>query len=224
VIVIVRRAPARLALVACLVVLQQAPAARAATVNSHAAKSAADTAVVLPVHRSILIGEPGYVPPVDPDSDAVRTGRRQAPLVSMPFTNGAPSLEALVRRALARAGAGDRIALFRLCVSRDEFDRILWPEFPQSRPITGAKAGDGWYFLTRRNTGGADRMLDSFTGAKLKLVKVEYGLPVETYRNFRLHRGLTIVARDSTGAEVRIDDIRSIAERKGVFKIYSMRD
>ena len=129
-----------------------------------------------------------------------------------------------MRRALARAGAGDRPGLFKLCVTRDEFDKILWPEFPQSRPVTGAKAEDGWYFLTRRNTGGADRMLENWARQKLKLVRIERSLPVETYRNFRLHRGLTIVARDSTGAEVRIDDIRSVAERKGVFKIYSMRD
>jgi hypothetical protein len=221
---IVRRAPAGLALMLCLVALAHALAAGAATVTPHTTKPTPDTAVVMPVHRSVLIGEPGYVPPVDPDSDAVKNGRRQAPPVSMPFTNGAPSLEALVRRALARAGAGDRTGLFKLCVSRDEFDKILWPEFPQSRPITGAKAEDGWYFLGRRNTGGADRMLENLTGANLKLVRIERGLPVETYRSFRLHRGLTIVARDSTGAEVRIDDIRSVAERKGVFKIYSMRD
>jgi len=208
----------------CLVALEHAPAAGAATVSPHAAKATPDTSVVMPVHRSVLIGEPGYVPPVDPDSDAVKTGRRQAPAVAMPFTNGAPSLDTLVRRALARTAAGDRPGLFKLCVTRDEFDTILWPEFPQSRPITGAKAEDGWYFLARRNTGGADRMLENWAGAKLKLIRVERSLPVETYRNFRLYRGLTIVARDSTGAEVRIDDIRSVAERKGIYKIYSMRD
>jgi len=44
------------------------------------------------------------------------------------------------------------------------------------------------------------------------------------YRNFKLHPGFVIVARDDEGHEQRFDWIRSVAERKGRFKIYSMRD
>ena len=41
---------------------------------------------------------PGYVPLVDPDSAAERLGRRPvAPLVDMPFTGGARSVDALGR-------------------------------------------------------------------------------------------------------------------------------
>lgn len=174
--------------------------------------------------RSALTGEPGYVAPVDPDSDAVRTGRRAAKPVAERFRGGAPSLDALARAALLAAARGDRSRLSGLCVTREEFARILWPEFPQSRPITGATADDGWYFLARRNLGGVGRLLADWNGQTLTLVRVESAGPAERYRNFRLHRGLTIVARTGGGEEVRIDDLRSVAERKGVFKIYSMRD
>jgi hypothetical protein len=44
------------------------------------------------------------------------------------------------------------------------------------------------------------------------------------YRNFKLHNGVTIVARDDTGREVRFTGIRSVAERRGRFKIHSMFD
>jgi hypothetical protein len=176
-----------------------------------------------PVSGSVLTNEPGYVPPADPDSAAVRTGHRAAPQVAQKFAGGAKSLEALARSVLRAAAAGDRRTLAQLCVTRREFAEILWPEFPQSRPITGATADDGWYFLVRRNEGGVGRLLGDWNGRPLTLVRVERGA-FESYRNFRLHRGLTIVAKTADGEVVRVDDLRTVAERKGQFKIYSMRD
>ena len=46
----------------------------------------------------------------------------------------------------------------------------------------------------------------------------------EAYKNFKLHNGITIVAKDDEGKTHRFPFIRSIAERKGRFKIYSMAD
>ena len=180
-------------------------------------------ACVAPARASVLTNEPGYVPPNDPDSAAVRTGRRDAPSVSQKFTGGAKSLDALARAILRASANGDRKALAGMCVTRSEFANILWPEFPQSRPVTGATADDGWYFLKRRNEGGLGRLIGDWKETKLSFIKVEQGT-FDRYRNFRLHRGLTIVARTAEGEVVRIDDLRTVAERKGVFKIYSMRD
>jgi hypothetical protein len=176
-----------------------------------------------PACASVLTNEPGYVPPVDPDSAAVRTGHRAAPLVSQRFTGGAKSLDALARAILAASASGDRAALAKMCVTKSEFANILWPEFPQSRPVTGATADDGWYFLKRRNEGGLGRLLGDWKETKLTFVKIEQGTN-DRYRNFRLHRGLTIVARTPEGETVRLDDLRTVAERKGVYKIYSMKD
>ena len=176
-----------------------------------------------PAIGSVLTHEPGYVPPADPDSAAVRTGHRAAPAVSLRFDGGAKSLDALARTMLRAAASGDRASLAHLCVTRKEFAEILWPEFPQSRPVTGATADDGWYFLVRRNEGGIGRLLGDWNGKPLSLVRVERGA-FENYRNFRLHRGLTIVAKTPDGEIVRMDELRTVAERKGVFKIYSMRD
>jgi len=178
----------------------------------------------VPTRHSSLEGTPGYTPPVDPDSEAVITGHRKAPLVSQPFTGGAASVSGVARALLRSLAAKDRERFSDLCITRSEFSSILWPEFPQSRPVTGATADDGWYFLVRRNSGGVARALNEYAGQRLTLVRVERAQPVERYRNFTLYRGLTIVAKDSTGALVRLDDLRTVAERKGVFKIYSMRD
>ena len=44
------------------------------------------------------------------------------------------------------------------------------------------------------------------------------------YRNFTLHNKLVLVARDDEGRIQRWSWLRSIAERKGAFKIYSTED
>jgi hypothetical protein len=177
--------------------------------------------------HSALEGTPGYTPPSDPDSMAVIRGRRPAPAVRMKLTGGVGSLDSLATAILQSIDDRDRARLEALCVTRREFETILWPEFPQSRPITGVTAGDGWYFAVRQNLGGVSRTLsehDDGGPGGWTLVKVECHGPLEHYRNFTLHRGLTIVARDKGGNVRRFDLLRTAVERQGVFKIYALRD
>jgi len=44
------------------------------------------------------------------------------------------------------------------------------------------------------------------------------------YKNFKLHNGLILVAKDEGGKTEEFHWLRSVAERKGRFKIYSMSD
>lgn len=44
------------------------------------------------------------------------------------------------------------------------------------------------------------------------------------YRNFRLYNGITITAKSDDGRIEKFSFVRSIAQRNGRFKIYSMRD
>jgi hypothetical protein len=44
------------------------------------------------------------------------------------------------------------------------------------------------------------------------------------FKNFKLHRGLVLVARNDEGREERFDWLRSVAERKGAFKIFGVED
>ena len=168
---------------------------------------------------------PGYVPLADPDSAAERLGRRpNAPPVSMPFTGGAKSLEALGRAVCGALHGDTPDSLLRLCVSEAEFRVILWPEFPQSRPATGLRWDDAWPVLRGRLNGGSISASREHGSRVWTLLRVEQTAATTEYRNFKLHPGFVIVARDDEGQERRFDWIRSVAERKGRFKIYSMRD
>jgi hypothetical protein len=173
----------------------------------------------------MLLNSPGYVPPSDPESLSVVVGRRlNAPLVSMPFSGGRAGIDELGRAICQGLHHEDRDFLHRLCVREDEFTGIMWREFPQSRPATGATAGEAWYLLGQRNHGGISRALGDYAGQDLRFVRWERADTIAVYRNFRLHNGLTMVVTDERGAEQRLDVVRSIAERKGVFKLYSLHD
>ncbi len=175
-------------------------------------------------HPVSVRDSPGYRALVDPDSAAERLGRRSdAPLVRKPFTGGASSLDELARAVLGGFHASDQDSLLRLCVREDEFRDILWREFPQSRPATGVRWEDAWPVLYGRLNGGTLAAVREFGGHAYTLAHVERAAVVR-YRNFRLHNGITIVARDDEGRDVRVTTIRSIAERRGHFKIYSMSD
>jgi hypothetical protein len=55
-------------------------------------------------------------------------------------------------------------------------------------------------------------------------VRVERTAATVEYKNFKLHNGITLVLKDDEGQVKRLSWIRSVAERKGRFKIYSMSD
>ena len=176
------------------------------------------------VYDSWLEGRPGYYPPSDPESLSVITGRRESKLVDLPFAGGRDSLAGLGRAVLAALASQRADSLAALCISRREFEQILWLDFPESRPVTGLTAMDGWRPLSMRLSSGIAGALSEYGGAPLAYESVTVASGVKEYQNFRLHRGIVIAARDTTGAPVEVRFVRSIAEREGRFKIYSTDD
>jgi hypothetical protein len=195
----------------------------ALAVIAPATGGAADRAAAPPPASSVR-DSPGWYPPADAESLAVSTGRRAAPRIDLPFSGGAASLEGLGRAVVAALNAADRDSLWKLCVTEREFTLILWPEFPDSRPVTRATAEDAWFFLSRRLNAGVGALLDEFGGDSLEFVVVERRGAPEEYRNFRLHDGVSIrVRRPGRDAE-SIEIVRTVAERRSRFKIYSTKD
>lgn len=167
---------------------------------------------------------PGYVPLVDPESTSVRIGRRlNAPLVSKPFAGGARSLDELGRAAVRMLNHGHSDSLLALCVTEDEFREILWREFPQSRPATHLEWLDGWKALYVRHRGGITGAVRDKADQHYEYVRTETRDTTALYRNFKLHNGVVMIVRVN-GSEQELRWLRSVAERKGHFKIYSTTD
>ena len=160
----------------------------------------------------------------DPDSLDEALGRRHnAQKVQMEFHGGPTSLTLLGKAVCRALHTGVPDSMLALCVKSDEFRVILWPEFPQSRPATGLRWDDAWVILWGRLNGGSVSSVREYEDHYYEFVKIEYR-SLMPYRNFRLYNGITITAKSDEGKIVSFEFIRSIAERKGRFKIYSMRD
>ena len=167
---------------------------------------------------------PGYVPLVDPESTSVRIGRRlNAPLVSKPFVGGARSLDELGRAAVRLVNRGQSDSLLALCVTEDEFRDILWREFPQSRPATHLEWLDGWKALYVRHRGGITGAIRDKADQYYEYVRTRTRDTTALYRNYKLHNGVVLIVRVD-GREQELRWLRSVAERKGRFKIYSTTD
>ena len=174
--------------------------------------------------HSMFVNSPGYVPPDDPESLSVVTGRRDAPLIDMEVTGGGGSKEALARLLLEALQVGDEHALQALRLTRAEFGTILWPEVPESRPITHITTDDAWEAYELQSRSGIVRTISSFGSHQLELVRVESSGPV-SYRNFSLLRHVVLVCTDhSTGDEARLKFAPSFLERHGRYKVVTFRD
>ncbi len=167
---------------------------------------------------------PGYVPLVDPESTSVRIGRRlNAPLVTRPFAGGARSLDELGRAAVRLVNRGRSDSLLALCITEGEFRDILWREFPQSRPATHLEWLDGWKALYVRHRGGITGAIRDKADQYYEYVRTQARDTTVLYRNFKLHNGVVLIVRVD-GREQELRWLRSVAERKGRFKIYSTTD
>jgi hypothetical protein len=207
------------AVVAMLVVLAGA-AAGATTAVAPSPPAAAEGQR----HGSVTM-EPGYYPPSDPESSSVRLGRRvNAPLVSKPFTGGARSLDELGRRICHALDFETADTLMALSVGEDEFRDILWPEFPMSRPVTGITWQDGWLFLYGRLHQGCAIAIREHGGHVYQFIRFEREDSTKQFKNFKLHQGLVLVAKNDEGNIEEFRWMRTVVERKGRFKIYSITD
>lgn len=167
---------------------------------------------------------PGYFPPADPESASVRLGRRESPEVPDLFQGGAASIEEFGRSVVTALNGKDEKALHTLRVTRVEFEKILWREFPESRPITRITAEDAWEMSEPRSISGAGRAVGLHGGRRLRFLTIE-SASVQAFTNFLLHRDVVIVAVDEGTAEIhKITLAPSVAERKGRFKALLYRD
>ncbi|HTO92687.1 MAG TPA: hypothetical protein VMJ70_16265 [Candidatus Sulfotelmatobacter sp.] len=175
-------------------------------------------------HVSSLRHLPGYSPPVDAESMSVLIGRRvNAPVVSKPFKGGARTLDDLGRAVCRMLHRNDRDSLLALCVSQDEFTDIMWLEFPQSRPATGLQWEDAWTMHYARIHAGSSHAVRDYGGHLYQFMGFERD-SVMHYKNFSLHNHLILVAKDDLGDVQKWRWLRSVAERKGRFKIWSTDD
>ena len=198
----------------------------AGTLGAAAPETKGDTAAKAPAPRPPSVKDsPGWYPNVDPESASVRIGRRtNAPVVSMPFKGGLKSLDEVGRTICRQLAHKNRDSLYAICVADSDFREIMWREFPQSRPATGLQWDDAWRVLSMRLQSGCSDAVGEFGGHYWQFLRFERSDTTAKYKNFKLHNGLVMVVMNESGETEKFGWLRSVVERKGRFKIYSVRD
>lgn len=176
------------------------------------------------VGRSPLEDAPGYTPPDDPEAAAVRTGRRDAVPVDIPFQGGAASPEDLALAILDGLAAGDRAALLDLVITYDEFREILWPEFPQSRPIVNMSPQAAWQFHHRESNKGLTKGMAAWAGQHLSLRGLSCSVGKMPYTNFTLYKGVVLHAVAESGQPADVTFPAYLVEHAGVWKVYLYKE
>ena len=175
-----------------------------------------------PRRSSVLDGAPGRLE--DPEHDAVLRGRREVDeLVGPELEDGFTHPNELAEAILSWIYYDDAAGMHGLRITREEFDEIFWPEFPQSRPVTNIRSGDAWAFHEANCRDGVNEALGSWGGKSLYLQEVRYTVGRAAYRNFNLYRGVEIVAVTEDGRDVVIDVAPTFAERNGRWKVYTYK-
>jgi len=173
-----------------------------------------------PAYRSSGTGAPGFAMPYDPEWRAVARGRRDAPAVDLALENAVPRLEDLAQAVLESLRDRDAGRLLSLHLTRDEFLRICWREFPQSRPYLKIPDAEAWSFQQSKCSEAALSALRAFGGRGWILHSVESGRSTP-YRNFTLHEGVTIRAIDPESGRLTVLGVAPVVvERDGRFKVF----
>lgn len=168
---------------------------------------------------------PDYHPGAnDPEADAAKKGRREVPVSDRSFDiGGAPSLDDLVTLVVAGIDKAEGPTLERTAITRHDFETILWPEFPQSRPAAGVPSAEAWDFVHRQHVASFNRTAGELHGKGLRVASMKVG-KVSRYTNFTLHDDIAITLVDASENPIQFDMIRTVVECHGRYKLYATRD
>lgn len=129
--------------------------------------------------------------------------------------------EAVAQAVLDGLARRDADALMRLAVSREEFERVVWPTLPASRPDVGMPGSYVWQDTAARSRAHLDRTLRQWGGRRLALVRLEFAGETTTHHAYALSRRARLVVRDEAGAQQTLRLFGSIIRQRGGSKVYS---
>ncbi len=130
--------------------------------------------------------------------------------------------EAVAQAVLAAVEANDRAALMALSVSKDEFEDLVWPTLPASRPEVGMPVSYVWQDTVTKSRAGLAQTLERYGGRRFELVRVETGGDTTDHGSFTISRKTYLVAKDEEGHERTLRLFGSmIRGQDGRSKVYS---
>lgn len=137
------------------------------------------------------------------------------------LSHAADSPEALARSVLAHLAAQDRAGLERLMLTRDEFEALVWPHLPVSRPETNMPMSFVWNRLRQQSDGRLAQVVAAHGGAPYTFVAIAFTGERSSYGGVSVVRDSVITVRTAAGSVERLELFGSMIEQDGRYKVFS---
>ena len=129
--------------------------------------------------------------------------------------------EALARAVLDALARKDGEGLLRLSVTREEFEELVWPTLPVSRPEVGMPIAYVWNDHSTKSRAHLAHTLATFGGQRFEVVRVEFGGGTTQHGTCTISREARLVVLDDEGREQTLRLFGSIIRQNGRSKIFS---
>lgn len=154
---------------------------------------------------------------------SARDGAAVAPAPDMKdaarFDGLQPSLDALGSRFLEALASSDRDALRSIAISKEEFERNVWPKLPASRPGSNLTPDWVWSQYALKNNASFESLMQRYGGQQYEYAGLEFRGETRDYGDFLLHMESVLRVVDG-GEEKKVRLFGSVIEQAGQFKIY----
>lgn len=135
--------------------------------------------------------------------------------------NSCGSLEEVAAQFLKVLETGEMEAARELAITRDEFERYVWPQLPASASGTNLSVDFLWQQTEFKSINYLKDTLQNHAGKSYELVEVRSAEGIKEYGSFRTHRDMRVRIRTPEGKEQELNLFGSILEMDGEFKLYS---
>jgi hypothetical protein len=132
------------------------------------------------------------------------------------------SPEALAKAFLEALRKEDLETLKAFALNKDEFQEIVWPQLPSSRPERGVPFEYGWNDLREKSFYSLSKNFARYKGRPLDFRELVFHDETTDYGTYLVHRDARVKVYDEKkDREFWVDLFGSILEKDGRFKLFS---
>ena len=129
--------------------------------------------------------------------------------------------DALARAVLEGMARRDHPGLLALAVTKDEFEELVWPTLPVSRPEVDMPLDFVWQDTFTKSHAYLAQTLASVGGRRYELVRVEFDGPTTEHGTHEISRKSRLIVRDDGGQERMLRLFGSVIRQNGRSKVFS---
>jgi hypothetical protein len=137
------------------------------------------------------------------------------------FTKTFESDEAAARAVLDAVAHNDAEALADLALTEEDFEDVMWPTLPVSRPAVGMPMDYVWQDTLRKSRAYLAQTLADYGGKRFELVRIEFLGETTAHEGYSVSRKSQLVVKETDGRERTIRLFGSIIRQGGRSKINS---